>query len=356
MEVVNVELGARRYPIYVGAGCLRELGTKLAETRCGAGVAVVTNSTVADLYLDRTLASLRDAAFEPIAIQIPDGEEHKNLAWLAFVYDKLIDAGVERSGAVIALGGGVVGDLAGFAAATYLRGIPCVQVPTTLLAQVDSAIGGKTGINHVAGKNLIGAFAQPRFVLADVETLRTLPRRELIAGLAEVVKYGIILDPGLFALIENQLPAVQHLERDLLARIVRMCCTLKALVVGEDETESGYRAVLNFGHTIAHGLESLTEYKQYLHGEAVAIGMVAAARISRRLGFCPDADYQRIRKLLERCGLPTEVPADLRGEPLALALRTDKKARGGLINFVCLEAIGKTRFERLTCDEIVKHL
>ena len=356
MEVVNVELGARRYPIYVGAGCLRELGTKLAETRCGAGVAVVTNSTVADLYLDRTLASLRDAAFEPIAIQIPDGEEHKNLAWLAFVYDKLIDAGVERSGAVIALGGGVVGDLAGFAAATYLRGIPCVQVPTTLLAQVDSAIGGKTGINHVAGKNLIGAFAQPRFVLADVETLRTLPRRELIAGLAEVVKYGIILDPGLFALIENQLPAVQHLERDLLARIVRMCCTLKALVVGEDETESGYRAVLNFGHTIAHGLESLTEYKQYLHGEAVAIGMVAAARISRRLGFCSDVDYQRIRRLLERCGLPTEVPADLRGEPLALALRTDKKARGGLINFVCLEAIGKTRFERLTCDEIVKHL
>ena len=356
MEVVNVELGARRYPIYVGAGCLRELGTKLAETRCGAGVAVVTNSTVADLYLDRTLASLRDAAFEPIAIQIPDGEEHKNLAWLAFVYDKLIDAGVERSGAVIALGGGVVGDLAGFAAATYLRGIPCVQVPTTLLAQVDSAIGGKTGINHVAGKNLIGAFAQPRFVLADVETLRTLPRRELVAGLAEVVKYGIILDPGLFALIENQLSAVQHLERDLLARIVRMCCTLKALVVGEDETESGYRAVLNFGHTIAHGLESLTEYKQYLHGEAVAIGMVAAARISRRLGFCSDVDYQRIRRLLERCGLPTEVPADLRGEPLALALRSDKKARGGLINFVCLEAIGKTRFERLTCDEIVKHL
>ncbi len=356
MEVVNVELGARRYPIYVGAGCLRELGTKLAETRCGAGVAVVTNSTVADLYLDRTLASLRDAAFEPIAIQIPDGEEHKNLAWLAFVYDKLIDAGIERNGAVIALGGGVVGDLAAFAAATYLRGIPCVQVPTTLLAQVDSAIGGKTGINHVAGKNLIGAFAQPRFVLADVETLRTLPRRELTAGLAEVIKYGIILDPGLFSLIENQLPAVQRLERDLVARIVRMCCTLKALVVGEDETESGYRAVLNFGHTIAHGLESLTEYKQYLHGEAVAIGMVAAARISRRLGFCPDGDYQRIRRLLERCGLPTEVPADLRGAPLALALRTDKKARGGLINFVCLDAIGKTRFERLTCDEIVKHL
>ncbi|MBI3770901.1 MAG: 3-dehydroquinate synthase [Deltaproteobacteria bacterium] len=356
MEVVNVELGARRYPIYVGAGCLRELGTRLAETGCGAGVAVVTNSTVADLYLERTLASLRDAALVPTAIHIPDGEEHKNLAWLALVYDKLIDAGVERGGAVVALGGGVVGDLAGFAAATYLRGVPCVQVPTTLLAQVDAAIGGKTGINHVAGKNLIGAFAQPRFVLADVETLRTLPRRELTAGLAEVIKYGVILDPALFELIEEQLPAVQRLDRDLMVRIVRTCCTLKALVVGEDETESGYRAILNFGHTVAHALESLTEYKEYLHGEAVAIGMVAAVRVSRRLGFCDDGDYQRVRTLLERCGLPTEVPADLRGEPLALAMRTDKKAHGGSIKFVCLEAIGKTRFERLTCDEIAKNL
>jgi 3-dehydroquinate synthase len=356
MEVVYVELGARRYPIHIGAGCLRELGTRLAETGCGGQVAVVTNSTVADLYLERTLASLRAAAFEPTSVQIPDGEEHKNLAWLTLVYDKLIDAGIERNGAVVALGGGVVGDLAGFAAATYLRGIPCVQVPTTLLAQVDSAIGGKTGINHVAGKNLIGAFAQPRFVLADVETLRTLPRRELTAGLAEVIKYGVILDPQLFELIEAQLPAVQRLDRDLMVRIVRTCCTLKALVVGEDETESGYRAVLNFGHTVAHALESLTEYKQYLHGEAVAIGMVAAARVSRRLGLCGDRDYQRIRTLIGRCGLPTEVPADIRGEPLALAMRTDKKARGGVINFVCVEAIGKTRFERLSCDEIVKHL
>jgi 3-dehydroquinate synthase len=356
MEVVYVELGARRYPIHVGAGCLRDIGTRLAETGCGERVAVVTNSTVADLYLERTLASLRAAAFAPTSVQIPDGEEHKNLAWLTLVYDKLIDAGLERDGAVVALGGGVVGDLAGFAAATYLRGVPCVQVPTTLLAQVDSAVGGKTGINHIAGKNLIGAFAQPRFVLADVETLRTLPRRELTAGLAEVIKYGVILDPELFALIEAHLPAVQRLDRDLMVRIVRTCCTLKALVVGEDETENGYRAILNFGHTVAHALESLTEYKQYLHGEAVAIGMVAAARVSRRLGFCGERDYQRIRTLLERCGLPTEVPADIRGEPLALAMRTDKKARGGMINFICVEAIGKTRFERMSCDEIVKHL
>ncbi len=356
MEVVHVDLGARGYPIYVGAGCLRELGTKLSESGVGARVAVVTNSTVANLYLERTVTSLRASGFDPAAIQIPDGEEHKNLAWLTLVWDKLVDAGIERSGAVVALGGGVVGDLTGFAAATYLRGVPCVQVPTTLLAQVDSAIGGKTGINHVAGKNLIGAFAQPRFVLADVETLRTLPRREFTAGLAEVIKYGAILDPELFDLLEAQLPAVLRLDREILVRIVRTCCQLKALVVGEDETESGYRAVLNFGHTVAHGLESLTEYTQFLHGEAVAIGMVAAARVSRRLGLCGDRAYQRLRTLIERAGLPTEVPADLRGEPLALAMRTDKKARGGAIKYVCLEDIGKTRFERLTCDEIVKHL
>jgi 3-dehydroquinate synthase len=355
MEVVKVEIGARAYPIYVGAGCLREIGARLAETRCGVRVAVVTNSTIAAIYLGRTLASLSEANFEPAAIQIPDGEEHKNLAWLAFVYDKLIDAGVERGGAVVALGGGVVGDLAGFAAATYLRGIPCVQLPTTLLAQVDSAIGGKTGINHPAGKNLIGVFSQPRFVLADVEVLRTLPRREFTAGLAEVVKYGVILDPELFALLEEQLPAVQRLDRELLVRVVRTCCTLKALVVGEDETEGGYRAILNFGHTIGHALESLTEYKRYLHGEAVAIGMLAAARISCRLGFCRDADYQRIRKLVQRSGLPGDIPADVRGEPLALAMRTDKKARGGAINFVCIEGIGKTRFEHLSCEDIVKY-
>jgi 3-dehydroquinate synthase len=356
MEVVYVELGARRYPIYVGAGCLRELGARLSETGRGTRVAVVTNSTVADLYLERALASLRDAGFDPAAIQIPDGEEHKNLAWLTLVYDKLIDGGIDRDGAVIALGGGVVGDLAGFAAATYLRGIACVQVPTTLLAQVDSAVGGKTGINHVAGKNLIGAFAQPRFVLADIDTLRTLPRREFVAGLAEVIKYGVTLDPALFALLEDQLPAVLRLDRDLLVRIVRTSCAIKAMVVGSDETEVGYRAVLNFGHTVAHALESLTEYKQYLHGEAVAIGMIAAARVSRRLGMCGERDYQRLRTLLERCDLPTEVPADLRGEPLALAMRTDKKARAGAIKFVCLEAVGATRFERLTCEEIVKHL
>jgi len=356
METVSVELGARSYPIYVGAGCLPELGARLAETGSGRRVAVVTNETVAGLYLDRVRESLVAADFDPVAVRIPDGEEHKNLAWLALLYNQLIDGGIDRHGSVVALGGGVVGDLAGFAAATYLRGIRCVQVPTTLLAQVDASIGGKTGINHIAGKNLIGAFAQPRFVLADVDTLRTLPRRELTAGLAEVIKYGAILDAEFFALLENQLPALQRLDRELLTEIVRRSCMLKAQVVSADETEGDYRAILNFGHTIGHAIESLTEYRQFLHGEAVAIGMVAAARLSSRLGLCREDDYQRIRRLLQRCGLPIDIPPDVRGEPLALAMRTDKKAQGGTIKFVCLERIGKTRFERLTCEDVVRHI
>lgn len=356
MEVINVELGERAYPIYVGAGCLADLGTRLAETQCGKRVAVVTNSTIANIYLGPAVASLASAGFDPAVIQIPDGEEHKNLAWLAFVYDRLIDAGVDRGGAAVALGGGVVGDLTGFAAATYLRGIACVQVPTTLLAQIDASIGGKTGINHAAGKNLLGAFKQPRFVLADVECLRTLPRREYVAGLAEVIKTGAILDAELFALLEAELPALLRQERDLLVQVVHRCCQLKALVVAEDETEGGYRAILNFGHTLGHAIESLTDYTTYLHGEAVAIGMAAAVRISHKLGRCDATTVQRLVSLLERCGLPTEIPRDLGREALALAMRTDKKALSGTIKFICLEGIGTTRFERLTCEEIVRYI
>jgi 3-dehydroquinate synthase len=356
MEVVNVELGERAYPIYVGAGCLADLGKRLAETGCGKRVAVVTNSTIANIYLGAVVTALSASHFEPAVIQIPDGEEHKNLAWLAFVYDRLIDAGIDRGGAVVALGGGVVGDLTGFAAATYLRGVACVQVPTTLLAQIDASIGGKTGINHAAGKNLLGAFKQPRFVLADVECLTTLPRREYVAGLAEVVKTGAILDAELFQLLEAELPALLRQERDLLVRVVRRCCQLKALVVAEDETEGGYRAILNFGHTLGHAIESLTDYTTYLHGEAVAIGMVAAARVSHRLGRCDETTVRRLTQLIERCGLPVDIPSDLSRDALALAMRTDKKALGGTIKFVCLEGIGATRFERLTCEEIVRHI
>lgn len=354
-EVVQVDLGDRSYAIYVGAGCLQELGQRLVATGCGPRVAIATTETVGKLYLAPALAALRAAGFAPVVITIPDGEEHKNLAWLTLLYDKLIDAGVDRGGAVVALGGGVLGDLAGFAAATYLRGVRCVQVPTTLVAQVDSSVGGKTGINHVAGKNLIGAFAQPRFVLADIDCLRSLPPRELKAGLAEVIKYGVILDPALFELLETQRAEIARLDRDVFVRIVRTSCQLKALVVAEDETEGDYRAVLNFGHTLGHAIESLTEYTQFLHGEAVAVGMVAAARLSHRLGLCGAGDVARIRRLIKSYKLPTEIPADLSNEALALALRTDKKARDGTIKFVCIEGLGRSTFRQLTCEEIVRN-
>ncbi|TMA96851.1 MAG: 3-dehydroquinate synthase, partial [Deltaproteobacteria bacterium] len=270
---VHVDLGARSYPVVIGAGLLAEVGPRLAAAGYRGRCALVTSERVGALYREPVAASLGQAGFAPVAVEIPDGEEHKNLAWLA-----------ERRSPLIALGGGVVGDLAGFAASTLLRGLPLVQVPTTLLAQVDAAIGGKTGINHALGKNLIGAFHQPRLVVIDVATLRTLPRREFVAGLAEVIKYGVIRDAELFATLEARLEALLGLEEAVLVPVVAACCRHKAAVVAADEREEGgERAVLNFGHTVGHALEVLTEYRRLLHGEAVAIGMVAAARVSRTL-------------------------------------------------------------------------
>jgi 3-dehydroquinate synthase len=296
---------------------------------------------------------LRKAGIEAVVIEVPDGEEHKNLAWLTFLFDRLLDAKLDRESVIIALGGGVIGDLAGFTAATFLRGVPLVQVPTTLLAQVDSSVGGKTAINHPAGKNLIGAFYQPRLVWADVRTLQTLPRRELRAGLAEVIKYGVSLSPSLFDLLEEHMESLLGLKEELLIDVVRQCCELKAKVVVEDERESGLRAVLNFGHTAGHAVEMLTEYRQFLHGEAVAMGMAFAARLCSARGFCPPEVSARLVRLIERAGLPVEIPRDLVGRPLALAMKTDKKAAGGKIKFVCLEELGKARFEMLTTEEIV---
>jgi 3-dehydroquinate synthase len=356
MDTITVDLGARSYPIHVGVGILDEVGARVREVRSGPRVAVLTGTTVGELYGERVAASLHHSGFDPITITIPDGEEHKNLAWLAFLYDRLIEARIDRDSALIALGGGVIGDLAGFAAATFLRGVPFVQVPTTLLAQVDASVGGKTGVNHPAGKNLIGAFYQPRLVLIDVAVLRTLPRRELAAGLAEVIKYGVILDPALFELLEERLDHVLHGDADLLVQIVGACCRLKAEVVREDETERGYRAVLNFGHTLGHAVEALTEYRRFLHGEAVAIGMAFAARLSQARAHCDAATTQRLRRLLKHAGLPTDVPGDLGPDALAAAIATDKKTRDGKVQFVCIERIGKTRFEYLSGVEIVAHL
>jgi 3-dehydroquinate synthase len=357
METVTVNLGARAYPIFIGAGALADLGRLLREQRFAAGrVAVATDTGVGKIYRERVVEILAAAGFDPWVIEIPAGEEHKNLAWLAFLYDKLVEGRIERRSPLIALSGGVIGDMAGFAAATFQRGLPFVQAPTTLLAQVDSSVGGKTAINHHAGKNLIGAFYQPRLVVIDVDTLKTLPKRELLAGLAEVIKYGVILNPDLFTLLEEQLEQVLRLDSHLLTAVIKTCCQLKALVVEEDEIEGDYRAILNFGHTLGHALEHATEYKRFLHGEAVALGMVFAAQLSAKRGLCSAATSERIYRLLKRAGLPVEIPRQLKGEYLLHGIEADKKIAGGKVKFVCIEELGRTRFEYLSAKEIAAYL
>ena len=356
MQTLNVNLGERSYPIHIGAAILPRAGELLEQAGLRGKVAVVTNPTVAPLYLDTVITALGKSGFAAVPILVPDGEEHKNFQSLQIIYDRLIAARFERKSCVLALGGGVIGDLAGFAAATYLRGVPYVQVPTTLLAQVDSSVGGKTGVNHADGKNLVGAFYQPRLVLIDVDALITLPRRELVAGLAEVIKYGVIEDPALFALLEAQIEKLVQLDRDLLIQTIATSCAIKARVVEADEREEDYRAVLNFGYTIGHALEAVTHYTQLLHGEAVGVGMAKAAALSRRQGFCDEKSLDRIIALIKQAGLPTEVPSAVSMPSLIQAMEVDKKAAGGKIKFVMCDGIGKTRFHLLSPSEILAAL
>ena len=354
MNEIQVSLGSRSYPIVIGSGWLGRIGerVRLAVGAKATRAAIVSDSRVAPLYVPTVSASLAEAGFTVAEIQIPEGEQHKNLAWLALLYDRLIGARIDRSCPVVAVGGGVIGDLAGFAAATIFRGVPFVQVPTTLLAQVDASVGGKTGINHAAGKNLVGAFHQPRLVAIDLATLKTLPKREYLSGLAEVVKYGAILDAALFERLESNVDGLLKLDAELLAEVVMASCRLKAMVVEADETEGDYRAILNFGHTVGHAIETLTEYRRLLHGEAVSIGMICAARVSRARGLLAEAPAKRLERLLDALGLPTRVPSDLTVEQVALTIEADKKAAGGKIKFVALQDIGRTRFEPLLATEI----
>ncbi|WP_041969300.1 3-dehydroquinate synthase [Geobacter sp. OR-1] len=344
---VTVSLGDRSYGIAIGSGTLGNLGQECLKLEIGKKVAIITNPTVAGYYLASVRTSLESAGFNVAVVEIPDGEEFKNLDTVASVYNDLVDAGMNRGGFVVALGGGVVGDLAGFAAATFLRGIEFVQVPTTLLSQVDSSVGGKTGVNLDKGKNLVGAFHQPRFVLIDVMTLSTLPEREFIGGLAEVIKYGAVLDAELFGFLEQHSEEILARDPEPLKQIISWCCRLKADVVAQDERETGLRAVLNFGHTLGHAVELLTGYGKYSHGEAVAIGMVAAASFSEQKGFAAPEDTARIRALLARMGLPAEAPQFAPGEYIASLVR-DKKSRDGGITFVCNKGIGGFSFERVT--------
>ena len=356
MQTLTVNLGDRSYPIHVGEGILPRAGEFLSQAGLRGKVAIVTNPTVAQLYLDAVHEALTDAGFEMIPILIPEGEEHKNLKTLASIYDRLITERLERNSCVMALGGGVVGDVAGFIAATYLRGIPYIQVPTTLLAQVDSSVGGKTGVNHQNGKNLIGAFHQPRSVLIDVTVLQSLPPRELVAGLAEVIKYGVIEHPALFTLLEEKIDKVIGLDRELLVQIIATSCRIKARVVEKDEREDDYRAVLNFGHTIGHALEAVTDYRKYLHGEAVGIGMAQATAISVHQGFCDQRSLERIRKLIRKAGLPADIPPDVSRQSLIQSMEVDKKSAEGRIKFVMCAGIGRTCFHSLTPGEILAAL
>jgi 3-dehydroquinate synthase len=353
MQTLTVNLGDRSYPVHIGDGILSAAGDLLQQAGLRGKVAVITNPTVAQLYLDPVHESLTRAGFDVTPVLIPDGEEHKNLGSLSAVYDRLIADRFERGSCVLALGGGVVGDLAGFAAATFLRGIAYVQVPTTLLAQVDSSVGGKTGVNHHDGKNLIGAFYQPRLVLIDVAVLQSLPRREFISGLAEVIKYGVIEDPALFKVLEEKMGKLMDQDRDLLSQVIATSCAIKAKVVEKDEREDDYRAVLNFGHTIGHALEAATEYQKYLHGEAVGIGMAQAAAISVQQGFCDQRSLERIRKLIKRAGLPLEIPRDVSMQNMVQSMEVDKKSTGGKIRFVVCAGIGKTGFHALSPGEIL---
>jgi len=338
MQTVRVALGDRSYPVHIGRGLLAR-GDLVASAIPQRRVAIVTNETVAPLHLDRLAAALGAAGVTCIRIVVPDGEDHKDWRTLDAVFEELLAHRCDRQTALVALGGGVIGDLAGFAAATYQRGVPFIQVPTTLLAQVDSSVGGKTAINHPRGKNMIGAFHQPLLVLADMDTLATLPERELRAGLAEVIKHGAIRDAELFAWLETNIERLRARDPDALAHVVRRSVEIKAEVVARDERESGERALLNFGHTFGHAIESGLGYGTWLHGEAVAAGMVMAGELSTRLGLLDGSSAARLRRLIDRAGLPVLGPR-LGAERYAELMAVDKKARSGRNAFVVLERLG----------------
>ncbi len=343
MQTITVELvsasSERSYPIHIGAGILDQLDLilpYLPQKR----VAIVTNSTVGPLYLKRLRMGLEDHGVASVSIVLPDGEEHKNWQTLNLIFDDLLSNHCERNTTVIALGGGVIGDLAGFAAATYLRGVPFIQIPTTLLAQVDSSVGGKTGINHPLGKNMIGAFHQPRVVLADSTTLDTLPERELRAGIAEIIKYGLIRDPAFFEWLERNMSSLLARDPDVLNEAIWRSCMNKAEVVAADERESGVRALLNLGHTFAHAIENGMGYGMWLHGEAVAAGTVLAAELSQRMHMISAEEVERIRKIYLQAGLPVIAP-NLGSEKYLHLMGLDKKIENGKIRFILLECIGK---------------
>ena len=356
MEEIRVNLAERSYDIAIGSGMLDDIGKKLASFQFSPKIALISNPTVFGLYGARILNSIRNAGFDCLKVLIDDGEEHKNLISLQHIYSELLKHTLDRSSVLIALGGGVIGDITGFAASTYMRGIAYVQVPTTLLAQVDSSVGGKTGINHELGKNMIGTFWQPRLVWIDVETLNTIPGRELMSGLAEVIKYGVIYDGELFGFLEEQKNSILNLQEQALIHIIKRSCEIKADIVSKDEREAGLRAILNYGHTIGHAVETVTHYTQYLHGEAVAIGMHLEARLAQELNVISSDTAERIRNLIEAYGLPSELPHGLDRENVLSSMRLDKKAIAGKLTFILPEKIGSVKIERETDEQVLREI
>lgn len=337
MITLDVALGERSYPIYIGVELL-DRADLIRRHLAGKEVMVVSNDTVAPLYLDRVMAALDGLRAE--AVILPDGEEYKTLAQLDAIFSALLERRCSRQVTILALGGGVIGDMAGFAAACYQRGVPFIQIPTTLLAQVDSSVGGKTAVNHALGKNMIGAFYQPRCVIADIAALDTLDARQLSAGIAEVIKYGLICDKELFAWLEKNMEALVTRDRDALSYAIERSCRNKAEVVAADELEHGRRALLNLGHTFGHAIETGMGYGQWLHGEAVAAGMVMATDLSARLGWLGAEDVRRVEKLVARAQLPTRGPA-LSVDKMKALMAVDKKVQDGRIRLVLLKALGE---------------
>lgn len=344
-SVIHVDLPQQPYEITIAPQGLDQLGQLMTKLNLGKKVLVVSNPEIFRHYGDRAIASLKSAGFEVMCCELPEGEREKTLASVEKIYNASVENRLERNSTLVALGGGVIGDMTGFAAATWLRGINFVQVPTTLLAMVDAAIGGKTGVNHPQGKNLIGAFHQPRLVLIDPEVLNTLPVREFRAGMAEVIKYGVIWDAQLFAEMEqcDHLDQLSYIDEGLLQEILSRSCKAKADVVSKDEKEAGLRAILNYGHTIGHAVESLTDYSLVIHGEAVAIGMVAAGQLAVELQLWEQASQQRQVTLIEKAGLPTQLPPGINIEAILKSLQLDKKVQAGRVRFVLPTQIGAVK-------------
>lgn len=359
MPKIQVDLPQAAYEIAIASNSLKQLGNKMQQLNLGKKVLLISNPEIFGHYGNVCLQSLQGAGFETSTHLIPPGEEHKHLQSIQQVYDTALANHLERSSTFMALGGGVIGDMTGFAAATWLRGVNFVQVPTTLLAIVDASVGGKTGVNHPQGKNLIGAFYQPKLVAIDPVALTTLPPREFRAGMAEVIKYGVIWDQDLFSKLEHYqgLDSLEKIEPELLETIITRSCQAKADVVGQDEKESGLRAILNYGHTIGHAVESLTHYKQFVHGEAVGIGMVAAGKIALEMGLWTPEEAQRQDTLIAKAGLPTAIPSQIAIADILETIKSDKKVKAGKVRFILPTAIGKAIIsDRVTPEIIIKAL